>query len=182
MKKLHNISHFCAASELKPEIARVLIKHDTEKETIETVATDSYRLVTIKYSYSDIHGINLIPTGLYDPKEFKKLCSIVNKKKITKDDQWEACKAFAQTVDKEFHHNSYPGYNLLLEKNDQAKTKMALISEKYMPEYLCDHIKMVVAVAEGKPVFDASQNNQFEHGVLEFKNDSARVLLMKLYK
>lgn len=189
--KLHNISHFASVSELKPEIARVLIKNDIEKETIETVATDSYRLVTITYSYSEFPGLDLIPTGLYKPQDFKNLCSVFNKKKTTASERVKECAAFAKLKDETLSAGSYPGYNLLLDKNKSASSHGS-ISETYTTSYFIDFVKMVNELSYRQGVdmnrrsregqFYASDCREFTHGVLEFKTNNACVLLMKVNK
>ena len=74
---LINISHYCAKSEIKPEIAHVYI---TKKDNhLVTVATDSYRLAKIVYSL-DTDLYNLIEEGYYTPKYFTILCKEINKK------------------------------------------------------------------------------------------------------
>lgn len=178
MKRLHNISQFCSTSDIKPGIACVYIKKDETLKTIETVATDSYRLASIKYKLEDYPELDILLPGLYEARAFKELCSKLNKVLIKLPEKLEAVKIFSR-FKTPLHISEFPEYETLFKQIDRVTEYQEGIRGKFNYKYMVDHIKLCGALEGGN--FDQLEFNDMAiklHGMLEFKTECARVVLM----
>lgn len=133
---LHNISHYCATTDIKPEIAHVYIAK--KDNYLVTVATDSYRLAKLQYSL-DLDLYDQIEDGYYTPKYFTTLCKEINKKKQSIDNQLLAIKSFNATKSQAEHYN-YPDYMQLITPISTSTTRTKGLQDQYNALYLSDHI------------------------------------------
>lgn len=176
-----NISHYCATSDIKPEIARVLVKK--EGEILETVATDSYRLAIIKYHISEPFIAN-IEAGLYPPTAFKHLCVVLNKKSADVTEKLQAVKMFNLIKDINTLPENYPDYKRLIETDNVPAGDYAGMRGIYNVEYLLEHLELSSKLLPFNKYshFNTSDQVETSQGLLKFKIDTAILLLMQVRK
>lgn len=183
---LHDISHYCAKSDIKPEIACVLVSKNEGK--LETVATDSYRLARVSYSTNNEAILETIQPGLYHSKAFNLLCKILNAKKSTVEMKMYAVKAFIankSSLDPKY----YPDFNQLFTKVIKPEDITSGITKKYNISYLVDHLKLVAELEEDIAILDSIDVSKCEEKrlsgsnfCLSFHNSKADLLLMMINK
>lgn len=181
-----DISHYCAKSDINPEISYVYIKNTGE--TLECVATDSYRLARIVYKFSEGDNTLLesLPSGLYVPQAFHNLCVTWNKKKATVTDKMnviELLKLCTSTLKyKHFTMEQYPDYNQLIPTKDIVKSNDGLLG-KYNAKYLIDHIELLARLKQDDygsisigEIYDSSKRMNVYHD----KETGNTLLLMQV--
>lgn len=178
-----DISHYCAKSDIKPEIACVYIKNDGK--CLETVATDSYRLARIVYPFSTKEGAMLetIYTGLYDAKAFKVLCTTFNKKKSTVSEKMKAIQLL-QVQQSPFNYKHYPDYNQLIPTSATLQANEGILG-KYNAKYLIDHIELLARLKQDGTgtismgdIYDSSKRMNVYHD----KETGNTLLLMQVIR
>lgn len=186
MQKLHDISHYCAKSDIKPEISCVLVSKSEGK--LETIATDSYRLARVSYSTNNEAILENIQDGLYHSKAFNILCKVLNAKKSTIEMKMYAVKAFTankSNLDPKY----YPDVKQLFDKVIKPEDVTKGITKKYNINFLVDHLELVAELEEDITILDSVDVSKCEEKrlnssnvCLTFHNTKADLLLMQINK